>query len=225
MRKNGIIIAIDGPAGSGKSTTARLVAKALNYIYIDTGAMYRAVTLYWIKSGKDLSEQVVDELLPNIALSLQQGENGQIVLLNGEDVTNLLRTPEINQFVSPISAMQNVREKLVAEQRRIGKEGGVVMDGRDIGTVVFPDAELKIFLIASIEERAHRRLLELEAQGIATNYDEIYNTIAKRDEYDSTRALSPLKKAPDAIELDTTNLTIADQCEIVIKYAKERIYS
>lgn len=225
MRKNGIIIAIDGPAGSGKSTTARLVAKALNYIYIDTGAMYRAVTLYWIKSGKDLSEQVVDELLPNIALSLQQGENGQIVLLNGEDVTNLLRTPEINQFVSPISAMQNVREKLVSEQRRIGKDGGVVMDGRDIGTVVFPDAELKIFLIASIEERAHRRLLELEAQGIATNYDEIYNAIAKRDEYDSTRALSPLKKAPDAIELDTTNLTIADQCEIVLHYAKERIYS
>lgn len=225
MRKNGIIIAIDGPAGSGKSTTARLVAKALNYIYIDTGAMYRAATLYWIKSGKDLSEQVVDELLPNIALSLQQGENGQIVLLNGENVTNLLRTPEINQFVSPISAMRNVREKMVSEQRRIGKDGGVIMDGRDIGTVVFPDAELKIFLIASIEERAHRRLLELEAQGIATNYDEIYNAIAKRDEYDSTRALSPLKKAPDAIELDTTNLTIADQCEIVLHYAKERIYS
>jgi len=225
MRKNGIIIAIDGPAGSGKSTTARLVAKALNYIYIDTGAMYRAVTLYWIKSGKDLSEQVVDELLPNIALSLQQGASGQIVLLNGENVTNLLRTPEINQFVSPISAMRNVREKMVSEQRRIGKEGGVVMDGRDIGTVVFPDAELKIFLIASIEERAHRRLLELEAQGIATNYDEIYNAIAKRDEYDSTRALSPLKKAPDAIELDTTNLTIADQCEIVLHYVKERIYS
>jgi len=187
--------------------------------------MYRAVTLYWIKSGKDLSEQVVDELLPNIALSLQQGASGQIVLLNGENVTNLLRTPEINQFVSPISAMRNVREKMVSEQRRIGKEGGVVMDGRDIGTVVFPDAELKIFLIASIEERAHRRLLELEAQGIATNYDEIYNAIAKRDEYDSTRALSPLKKAPDAIELDTTNLTIADQCEIVLHYVKERIYS
>ena len=219
MRKNGIIIAIDGPAGSGKSTTARLVAKALNYIYIDTGAMYRAVTLFWINSGKELNEQAVEQLLPQIEISLKQGDNGQIVLLNNEDVTNHIRTPEINKYVSPISAMQNVREKLVAEQRRIGKDGGVVMDGRDIGTVVFPDAELKIFLIASISERAHRRLLELETQGIETNYEEIYQTIAKRDQYDSTRPISPLKKATDAIELDTTSLTIPEQCEIVLQYA------
>ncbi|HOV92798.1 MAG TPA: (d)CMP kinase [Candidatus Kapabacteria bacterium] len=223
MRKNGIIIAIDGPAGSGKSTTARLVAKALNYIYIDTGAMYRAVTLYWLRSGKKLTETVMERLLPQIEISLREGEAGQIVLLNDEDVTNLLRNPEINQYVSPISAMQSVREKLVTEQRRIGKDGGVVMDGRDIGTVVFPDAELKIFLIASISERARRRLLELELQGISTNYDEIYSAIEKRDQYDSTRALSPLKKAPDAIELDTTNLTIAEQCEIVLNYTKKYI--
>ncbi|HPD33689.1 MAG TPA: (d)CMP kinase [Candidatus Kapabacteria bacterium] len=223
MRKNGIIIAIDGPAGSGKSTSARLVAKALNYIYIDTGAMYRAVTLFWLRSGKELSETAMDELLPKIEISLKQGELGQIVLLNGEDVTNQIRTPEVNQYVSPISAMQNVRNKLVAEQRRIGKDGGVVMDGRDIGTVVFPDAELKIFLIASISERARRRLLELESQGISTNFEEIHSAIEMRDRYDSTRQLSPLKKAPDAIELDTTNLTIPEQCEIVLEYAKKYI--
>jgi len=195
----------------------------LNYIYIDTGAMYRAVTLYWLRSGKKLTETVMERLLPQIEISLREGEAGQIVLLNDEDVTNLLRNPEINQYVSPISAMQSVREKLVTEQRRIGKDGGVVMDGRDIGTVVFPDAELKIFLIASISERARRRLLELELQGISTNYDEIYSAIEKRDQYDSTRALSPLKKAPDAIELDTTNLTIAEQCEIVLNYTKKYI--
>ncbi|MEN6512031.1 MAG: (d)CMP kinase [Chloroherpetonaceae bacterium] len=220
MRKNGIIIAIDGPAGSGKSTTARLVAKQFNYIYIDTGAMYRAATLFWLQSGKELSDQALDELLPEIQISLQQGQEGQIVLLNDVDITNKIRTPEINKYVSPISAMKKVREKMVAEQRRIGKDGGVVMDGRDIGSVVFPDAELKIFLIASIEERAKRRLIELNNQGVQTNYDEIYQSIARRDEYDSSREISPLKKADDAIELDTTNLTIIEQCEFVLRLAR-----
>jgi cytidylate kinase len=215
----GIIIAIDGPAGSGKSTTARLVAQKLGYLYIDTGAMYRAVTLAWLKSGLELDEQNVSNIVDNSIINLIQGEQQQIVLLNNEDVTQEIRKPEITKFVSPISAMGYVREKMVAQQRDMGKFGGVVMDGRDIGTVVFPKAELKVFLVASAQERANRRLKELSLAGINQSFDEILQSIVQRDQYDSSRDISPLRKADDAIELDTTNITIDEQCNFIIDRA------
>jgi len=215
----GIIIAIDGPAGSGKSTTARLVAQKLGYLYIDTGAMYRAVTLSWIKSKTDLTTDNVDSILNTITIELKQGQNQQIVLLNGFDVSDEIRQPDVTSYVSPISAMKNVRDFLVAQQRNIGKLGGVVMDGRDIGTVVFPEAELKIFLVATPEERAKRRQLELHNKGIDQEYESILKSIIDRDNYDSNREISPLRKASDAVELDTTNLSIEEQCEFVVQKA------
>jgi cytidylate kinase len=215
----GIIIAIDGPAGSGKSTTARLVAQKLGYLYIDTGAMYRAVTLAWIKSKTNLTTDNVDSILNAITIELKQGQNQQIVLLNGFDVSDEIRQPDVTSYVSPISAMKNVRDFLVAQQRNIGKLGGVVMDGRDIGTVVFPEAELKIFLIATPEERAKRRQLELHNKGIDQEYESILKSIIDRDNYDSNREISPLRKASDAVELDTTNLSIEEQCEFVVEKA------
>lgn len=218
-----IIIAIDGYAGSGKSTTARLVAKELNYIYIDTGAMYRAVTLYWLRSGTELKEENICPLMDEIHLELLQGEEGQIVLLNGEDVSLAIRTPEVSAKVSPVSAYKCVREKMVEQQRILGRNGGVVMDGRDIGTFVFPQAELKIFLNASVEERAKRRQKELMEKGIYETLENLMDNIIQRDNYDSTREISPLKKAEDAVEIDTTYLTIPQQCQKIIELAKKII--
>ena len=149
MKMKKIIIALDGPAGSGKTTSARLVAKKLGYLYIDTGAMYRAVTLEWLNSGTELNEENVNRITDNLMVNLEQSEIGQRTILNGKDVSDDIRLPEVTKFVSPVSAMAYVREKMVAQQREISKGGGVVMDGRDIGTVVFPNAELKIFLINS----------------------------------------------------------------------------
>lgn len=219
----GIIIAIDGPAGSGKSTTARLVAQKLGYLYIDTGAMYRAVTLAWLNAKIELTEENVAHILDTIKIELKQGQNQQIVLLNGIDVSDSIRQPEVTKYVSPISAMKNVRDFLVAQQREIGNYGGVVMDGRDIGTVVFPNAELKIFLIATPEERAKRRQKEQLEKGINQDFESILKSIIDRDNYDSTREISPLRKAEDAIELDTTNLSINEQCEFVVEKAKKII--
>jgi cytidylate kinase len=216
---NGIIVAIDGPAGSGKSTTARFVAKKLNYIYIDTGAMYRAVALAWLRSGKELDEKIINEIVDTLKIDLIQGENHQIVLLNGEDVSLEIRKPEVTKFSSTISAFGYVREKMVAQQMEIGSKGGIVMDGRDIGTVVFPNAELKIFLIASVEARAERRRKELLEKGTDQSLDSIIESIAIRDKNDSSREISPLRKADDAIELDTTNLTIEEQCNFVVQKA------
>ena len=218
-----IIIAIDGYAGSGKSTTARLVAKELGYIYIDTGAMYRAVTLLWLRTGKELTDENICPLVQDIKLELLQGDEGQIVLLNGEDVSLQIRTPEVSSYVSPVSALRCVREKMVEQQRQLGHAGGVVMDGRDIGTYVFPNAELKIFLIASVEERARRRQKELAEKQILVPLENLIKNIIERDHYDSNREISPLRKAEDAIEIDTTNLTIQDQCSIILDLAKKLI--
>lgn len=218
-----IIIALDGPAGSGKTTSARLVAEKLGYIYIDTGAMYRAVTLACLRSGIEINDAEVEKLMESISINLRPSASGQITELNGEDVSLDIRRPEVTKWVSPVSAMGCVREKMVAQQREIGKNGGVVMDGRDIGTVVFPQAELKFYLIASIESRSLRRAKELEEKGIEQAFEEIRDQIANRDIYDSSRAISPLRKADDAIELDTSNISIDEQVNIILKKAEEII--
>lgn len=220
-----IIIAIDGPAGSGKSTTAKLLSNKLGYLYIDTGAMYRAVTLYWLRSNLPLEEKYVASLLDNIKIDLLKGDSNLITLLNGEDVSSEIRKPEVTNFVSPISTFESVRNFLVAQQRNLGRAGGVVMDGRDIGTVVFPDAALKIFLIANTEERIRRRLKELRESGININEGEVRKQIVERDRIDIQRTHSPLRKAEDAIEIDTTNLTIEQQVEIIYNLALEKIKS
>ncbi len=221
-----IRIAIDGPAASGKSTTARLLAKKLGYLYIDTGAMYRAATLSVLRAGIDVhDEQAVVEHVKKIKISLKIVDGVQRTFLNGEDVSGLIRTPEINQVISVISSYPGVRQVLIEQQRQLAREGGVVMDGRDIGTVVLPDAELKVFLVASLEERARRRQLDLERQGIQMDLEEIKKEIARRDELDSSRSAAPLKKAADARELDTTNLTIKEQVKIIYQWALEKINS
>lgn len=220
-----IIIALDGPAGSGKTTTAREVAKRLNYIYIDTGAMYRAATLAFIRTGQAIDGFDFDKLMKNIKIELQPSEQGQRTLLNGEDVSKEIRTAEVTKLASPVAAVGIVREKLVDQQREYGKIGGVVMDGRDIGTVVFPNAELKLYMNASIEARAERRAKELIESGEQVTKEEIAKRIAERDEYDSNREISPLRKADDALELDTSYLTIEEQTNKVIELANEIINS
>ncbi len=218
-----IIIAIDGPAGSGKTTSARIVARRLGYIYVDTGAMYRAVTLAWLRTNTEPDENIVSQMMETISVKLEQSENGQKTLLNGEDVSEDIRLPEVTKMVSPISAMACVREKMTALQRELGRDGGVVMDGRDIGAFVFPNAELKVFLTASIGARAKRRALELENKGIKSDLDEMATLIADRDNYDSSREISPLKKADDAIVVDTSDMTIEEQTDLIYKLAVEII--
>jgi len=218
-----IIIAIDGPAGSGKSTSAKIVAEKLNYIYIDTGAMYRAITLKWLKSSLELNSHNLKFITDNSVIELIPSENGQKTILDGIDISFDIRTPEVTKFVSPVSADYYVREKLVEQQRLIGKNGGIVMDGRDIGTVVFPNAELKIYLIASIEARTKRRLKEMLDKGINISEDEVRKLIVERDIYDSKRVVSPLKKAIDAIEIDTSNITIEEQTNKILELANKII--
>jgi cytidylate kinase len=218
-----IIIAIDGPAGSGKSTTARIVAEKLGYVYIDTGAMYRAVTLAWLRIKEELAEHIICAMLANINIELKTTEYGLKTYLNNEDVSDDIRMPEVTKYVSPVSAIACVREKLVEMQRRLGEKGGVVMDGRDIGSVVFPNAELKIFLVASVEARAKRRFLELYNKGFLESEENIKIQITERDKYDSSRKISPLVKAEDAIEVDTSLLTIEEQTEKVFRLVLETV--
>lgn len=222
MRK--IIIAIDGPAGSGKSTTARLVAQKLGYTYIDTGAMYRALTLKVIESNVDPNdEDSIVKLAENTKIELIY-ENGNLkVILDERDVSDKIRTPEVTSLVSIVSAHPKVRDIMVKKQRELGKDGGVVIDGRDIGTVVFPNADLKIFMTADVKERAKRRQKELRSQGFKIEIEKLIKEIEERDELDSNREIAPLKKADDAIEIDTTNLTIEEQVELVLKKAYELI--
>lgn len=219
MRK--IIIAIDGPAGSGKSTTARLLAQKLGYLYIDTGAMYRAVTLFWLRSGLPLESSSIENLLPKIMFELKQVNDTLFVYLNGIDVTKEIRSPEVTKYVSPISAIPSVREFLVSLQREYAKDGGVVLDGRDIGTVVFPNAHLKIFLTADINERVRRRLKDLKEKNFDIDVVDVRRQILERDRIDSSREHSPLRKAEDAILLDTTNLTIDEQVQRIYELAKK----
>ena len=221
-----IIIAIDGPAASGKSTTAKLVAAQLGYLHIDTGAMYRAMTLKVLRhkiSSKDAVK--VAELASKTSVRLVS-KNGKVkVVLDGEEVSEEIRMPEVTHMVSPVSTVSEVRKLMVNEQREMGKAGGIVLEGRDIGTVVFPNAELKVFMVAQERERAVRRKKEFETKGVAVSVEAMEKEILERDKIDSERAVSPLKKAKDAIELDTTNLSIEEQVEFIVAKAKKIISS
>jgi len=214
----GLIIAIDGPAASGKSTTAQLLAKKLGYLYIDTGAMYRACALKAKKMGIDINdEESIRNLLDFIDIRIENDNSKNRILLDGEDVSEDIRADDISSLASAISAIPAVRYKMVELQRKMGEKGSVILDGRDIGTFVFPDAEVKFFLTASPEIRAKRRWLELQQKGIDKNFSEVLADLVKRDNNDSQRALAPLKKAEDAIEIDTSNMTIEEQTETLYK--------
>ncbi|MGQ9806303.1 MAG: (d)CMP kinase [Chlorobiales bacterium] len=222
--KKKIIIAIDGPAASGKSTTAKLLAQKLGYVYIDTGAMYRAFTL------KALSKSLLEQLLTNEALLRQFVEHTDVrltdtkVWLDGRDVTEEIRSNEVSKFVSKISALKAVREKLSAIQKKLGEAKGVVMDGRDIGTAIFPNAELKIYMMASAKERAKRRYEELKSKNAADlNLDALEAEIKQRDEEDMNRAVSPLRKADDAVVLDTSSLTVEEQVDHIYRLALDKL--
>ncbi|KIL75150.1 (d)CMP kinase [Bacillus badius] len=216
-------IAIDGPAAAGKSTVAKIIAEKLSYIYIDTGAMYRALTYKALQAQADLED--ADELLQLLResiIDLKPGEAGQLVLINGKDVTDEIRTSEVTNSVSFVAKHAPVREEMVKRQQLFAEKGGVVMDGRDIGTHVLPNADVKIFLKASVEERAKRRHLENISKGFSSDIEKLKEEIILRDKRDSEREAAPLKKAEDAIELDTTSLSIADVVDQIISIAKER---
>lgn len=227
MRK--ITIAIDGHSSTGKSTVARQLASYLDYFYVDSGAMYRAVTLFAVREGL-LSENAFDKknlinCLDAIELDFKyNAESGKAhIYLNGKDVEQEIRSLEVSQFVSKVAEVSEVRKKLVEIQQQLGKDKGVVMDGRDIGTVVFPDAELKIFLTAHAEERAKRRYLEYKNKGEDIPLESVFNNVIERDRIDSAREDSPLIKAKDAIEIDNTYTNEEDQFHMILQLAKDRI--
>ena len=219
MNNRRIIIAIDGHSSCGKSTFAKAIAARLGYIFIDTGAMYRAVTLYALEHGAINSgmvdEQAVVAMLKDIAIDFRfNPERGASdIYVNGELVEGKIRTIEVSNCVSPVSSIRQVREKLVAMQQQMGKQRGVVMDGRDIGTVVFPDAELKIYMTADATVRAERRYAELKAKGDEVSFEEILDNVVSRDKADMSRAISPLRQADDAIVLDNSYMSVEEQME------------
>lgn len=209
-----INIAIDGPAGAGKSTLSRLLAKRFGYIYVDTGALYRAIGLAALRRGISTQDaEKVGSMLSEITIDLKFKDGVQCVFLNGEDVTALIRTPEVSMAASNVSAIPKVREYLLDLQKDLAAANDVVMDGRDIGTVVLPDAQIKIFLTASPEDRARRRHKELLERGENVSYDDVLSDIIKRDEADSSRGIAPLKPAKDAIIVDTTGFELEQSLE------------
>lgn len=221
-----MIIAIDGPSGAGKSTVAKAVAKEMGFSCLDTGAMYRAVAWQAVQDGIGFDDDAALGALAGAKeISFGHAEGDPIprqVFIGGSDVTDAIRTAEIDKAVSPVSAAPSVREALVAQQQRIGNAGNYVVEGRDIGTVVFPDAEVKVFLTASDEERAHRRVRQNVDRGVGSfNYQEVLDDIRRRDEYDSSRATSPLKPADDAVMLDSTKCYIEDVIQKICAMAEE----
>ncbi|WP_113928665.1 (d)CMP kinase [Bacillus sp. P14.5] len=216
-------IAIDGPAAAGKSTVAKIVAEKLSYIYIDTGAMYRAITYKAIQNEVDLNDEGnLHELLIQTTIDLEPGEEGQLVFVDGNEVTQEIRQNNVTNSVSIAAKHRLVREEMVKRQQELANEGGVVMDGRDIGTHVIPDAEVKIFLLASVEERAQRRHSENTRKNIPSDLGKLKSEIAQRDKLDSEREVAPLKKASDAVEIDTTSLGIEEVASTILNLVSER---
>ena len=224
-----ITIAIDGFSSCGKSTLAKALAKKLNYIFIDSGAMYRGVSLFCIQNNLvengEIKEDLLIEKLPFIEISFEKNEETQKpdLLLNGVNVENVIRSIEVASIVSKVASIKQVREKLVIEQQKMGEEGGIVMDGRDIGTVVFPNAELKLFVTADPETRAQRRFLELTNKGDKVSVEEIRFNLEERDRIDSTRKESPLRQAKDSILIDNSNLSQDEQLQLAINLVKKKL--
>jgi CMP/dCMP kinase len=222
--KHGFVVAIDGPAGSGKSTTARLAARELGFLHLDTGAMYRAVTLKVIETGTNLADaRRLARMLASTTVGLDWKDGSVRVWLDRRDVSRAIREPQVSALVSQVSAIPAVRHKLVAEQRRIARGRNVVCEGRDIGSVVFPDAGLKIFLVCDDRARAERRRIELAGQGRRVAQRSVLANLRKRDRIDSGRKMSPLTRTPDAVLVDTTQLSIEEQVAIVCALARKRM--
>jgi len=220
MQKDVVSIAIDGPAGAGKSTIAKLVAKKLGFIYVDTGAMYRAMAVHFLRNGIGAEETAkIEAACDGVSVTIRYENNEQQVVLNGENVTHLLRTEEVGKMASASSVVPKVRMKLVELQRQLAATADVVMDGRDIGTYVLPDAQVKIYMTAGIRERALRRFEELRQKGIDCNLEEIEKDIAERDYRDMNREFAPLRQAEDAVYLDTSNMSIEEVAEEVSRVA------
>ncbi|MGC9332362.1 MAG: (d)CMP kinase [Bacteroidales bacterium] len=227
MEKKPFVIAIDGHSSCGKSTLARQLAEKLDIVYVDSGAMYRAITLYALQNdcfdnNQSLNRQKLIDALPDIDIDFVKKNNVHYTMLNNQDVSGLIRSMEISKFVSEVSAVPEVRQKMVKLQRKMAQNKSLVMDGRDIGTVVFPDADLKIFLTAKEQIRADRRFKELREQDIKTDFKAVLENIKKRDRIDSTRAVSPLKKAGDAFVIDNSELTPEEQLAKVLQLVKKR---
>lgn len=218
-------IAVDGPSGAGKSTMARKIAQALGYLYVDTGAIYRTLGLFALRQGVSPDDaQAVAALLPQAGIRMSCGEDGvQRMYLNGEDVTGDIRVPEVSAAASHVSAYPPVRAFLLDMQRELAKSGNVIMDGRDIGTVVLPDADVKIFLTASAEDRARRRLAELLERGEQVGFEAVLSDIVERDRRDSTRAVSPLRPAEDSILVDTTDKSLEESFAVLLRTIREKL--
>lgn len=220
MSKN---IAIDGPSGAGKSTLARRLAAKLGFIYVDTGALYRAIALSMLRRNAETEEQIIGSL-PELDVTLQYIDGEQHVFANGEDVSGLIRTPEVTMKASSVSAIPEVRKYLFDLQQNLARENSVVMDGRDIGTVVLPNADVKIFLTASPEKRAMRRWLEMQEKNIVgQTYEEVLADVIRRDEQDMNREIAPLKQADDAILVDTSDLNLEESEKLLLKVCKENL--
>lgn len=221
----GINIAIDGPGGAGKSTVARAVAKQLGFIYVDTGAIYRAIGLKFVRTGKSFTNENIISVLPGTELSLTHIDGEQHIIIDGEDVSSLIRTQEISSAASKVSAVPEVRAFLLDLQRDIARKNNVIMDGRDVGTVILPNAEVKIFLTANVEVRARRRHRELMAKRLETpdTFERVLKEVAERDKADSERATAPLKPAEDAVLVDTSDMDFEQSVQTVINIIRRKV--
>ena len=219
----GFIVAVDGTAGSGKGTITKIIADKLNLISIDTGALYRCVALECINKNIDYTEiEKIKEVLKDINIELKKENNSQVVILNGKDVTREIRTPEVDNVVAKFAAIKEVRDKITPIQRKMGQDANIIMEGRDIGTVVFPNADVKVFLDCSVEERARRRYNQDLEKGIKTTYEEVLESIKERHRLETEREIAPLVQAPDAVYIDSTKMTIDEEAEAVIKIIEEK---